>query len=63
MSAEMRVNRAAARTYGVTRESSNTLQNLDRARPRAVRGDLIEAAVQAIGTSSNPRLVRTLALA
>ncbi len=57
----MRVNRTAAQSYGVTRESSNTLQSFDRERVRPVRGDLIEAAVQAIGTGSDPRLVRTLA--
>jgi hypothetical protein len=60
MSAEMRVNRAAARSYGVTRESSNTLQSHARGRGRPLRGELIEAAVQAIATGSNPRLVRTL---
>jgi hypothetical protein len=59
----MRINRPAARSYELTRESSNTLHNWDRERPETARASLIEATVQAIGTASDPRLVRTLAAA
>jgi hypothetical protein len=57
----MRVNHATARSYGLTRESSNTLQSLDREDAEPARSDLIEATVEALATGSNPRLVRTLA--
>jgi hypothetical protein len=57
----MQVNRAAARQYQAARGSSNTLEGWDRKRDGSLRADAIEATVQALGTASDPRLVRTLA--
>jgi hypothetical protein len=63
VSAQMRVNRTATRSYEWTRESSHTLEGRDPDRPEALRADAIEATVQAIATASDPRLARTLVLA
>jgi hypothetical protein len=58
----MRVNRAAGQAYELALDSSNTLEGRDHEAAETLRADAIEATVQALGTASDPRLARTLAL-